>query len=82
MQTVIRQFTDTNATRLYIFLDDLHYLPSVEQPKLLDLVHGAVRDSDAWLKVARESDISQAGFKKNPCSAYKPGMTQIILIWM
>ena len=52
MQNVIRQFTDTNATRFYIFLDDLHYLPSAEQPKLLDLVHGAVRDSDAWLKVA------------------------------
>ena len=51
MQTVIRRFTDTNASRFYIFLDDLHYLPSVEQPKLLDLVHGAVRDSDAWLKV-------------------------------
>lgn len=52
MQNVIRQFTDTNATRFYIFLDDLHYLPSAEQPQLLDLVHGAVRDSDAWLKVA------------------------------
>ena len=52
MQNVIRQFIDTNATRLYIFLDDLHYLPSVEQPKLLDLLHGAVRDSDAWLKIA------------------------------
>ena len=52
MQNVIRQFTDTNATRFYIFLDDLHYLPSAEQPKLLDLVHGTVRDSDAWLKVA------------------------------
>ena len=52
MQNVIRQFADTNATRFYIFLDDLHYLPSAEQPKLLDLVHGAVRDSDAWLKVA------------------------------
>ena len=52
MQTVIRRFTDTNASRFYIFLDDLHYLPSAEQPKLLDLVHGAVRDSDAWLKVA------------------------------
>ena len=52
MQKIIRQFTDTNATRFYIFLDDLHYLPSAEQPQLLDLVHGAVRDSDAWLKVA------------------------------
>lgn len=52
LQNVIRQFADTNATRLYIFLDDLHYLPSTEQPKFLDLIHGAVRDSDAWLKVA------------------------------
>ena len=52
MQNVIRQFSETNATRLYIFVDDLHYLPSTEQPKLLDLIHGAVRDSDAWLKVA------------------------------
>ena len=52
MQNVIRRFTETNATRFYIFLDDLHYLPSAEQPKLLDSVHGAVRDSDAWLKVA------------------------------
>ena len=52
MQNIIRQFADTNATRFYIFLDDLHYLPSAEQPKLLDLVHGAVRDSDVWLKVA------------------------------
>ena len=52
MQNVIRRFADTNATRLYIFVDDLHYLPSMEQPRLLDLIHGAVRDSDAWLKVA------------------------------
>ena len=52
MQKIIRRFADTSATQFYIFLDDLHYLPSAEQPKLLDLVHSAVRDSDAWLKVA------------------------------
>ncbi len=52
MQKTIRRFADTNETQFYIFLDDLHYLPSAEQPKLLDLVHSAVRDSDAWLKVA------------------------------
>ena len=51
MQRIIRRFADTSATQFYIFLDDLHYLPSAEQPKLLDLVHSAVRDSDAWLKV-------------------------------
>ena len=52
IQKVIRRFADTNETQFYIFLDDLHYLPTKEQPKLLDLVHSAIRDSDAWLKVA------------------------------
>ena len=65
MQNVIRRFADTNATRFYIFLDDLHYLPSAEQPKLLDLVHGAVRDSDAWLKVAGIKHLTR-WFQANP----------------
>ena len=65
MQNVIRQFADTNATRFYIFLDDLHYLPSAEQPKLLDLVHGAVRDSDAWLKVTGIRHLTR-WFQANP----------------
>ena len=65
MQTVIRRFTDTNASRFYIFLDDLHYLPSVEQPKLLDLVHGAVRDSDAWLKITGIRHLTR-WFQANP----------------
>ena len=65
MQNVIRQFADTNATRFYIFLDDLHYLPSAEQPKILDLVHGAVRDSDAWLKVTGIRHLTR-WFQANP----------------
>ena len=30
MQKIIRRFADTNGTQFYIFLDDLHYLPSAE----------------------------------------------------
>lgn len=65
LQHIIRRFVDTNSTRFYIFLDDLHYLPSSEQPKLLDLVHGAVRDSDAWLKVAGIRHLTR-WFQANP----------------
>lgn len=65
MQKVIRRFTDINATRLYIFVDDLHYLSNMEQPKLLDLIHSAVRDSDAWLKVVGIKHLTQ-WYQSNP----------------
>jgi len=51
-QAILSRFLLSNALRLFIFIDDLHYLPVREQPKFLDLVHGMVRDCDAWLKVA------------------------------
>jgi hypothetical protein len=51
IQTIIRRFLETTGTSLYIFLDDLHYIDSKEQPILLDMVHGSVRDCSAWLKV-------------------------------
>ena len=51
-QAVVRRFLESNATRLYIFLDDFHYLPRQDQPFLLDMIHGLVRDTDAWMKIA------------------------------
>lgn len=51
-QRVIRRFLAAAACKLYIFLDDLHYLTRDHQPFFLDLVHGVTRDVDAWIKVA------------------------------
>jgi hypothetical protein len=52
MQTLIRRYIETTGVSLYIFLDDFHYLDKRQQPQLLDMVHGCVRDCDVWLKVA------------------------------
>ena len=52
VQTALRGFLGLRHTALYIFLDDFHYLERAEQPRLLDMIHGCVRDCDAWLKVA------------------------------
>ncbi len=52
MQALIRRFVETEENSLYIFLDDFYYLDKREQPQLLDMVHGCVRDCDAWLKIA------------------------------
>lgn len=52
MQTLLSRFLSNVGCRLYIFLDDFHYLNRDHQPRVLDMIHGAVRDCDAWLKVA------------------------------
>ena len=50
-QTISR-FGQTTGIRIYMFLDDFHYLARDQQPELLDLLHRATRDCDVWLKVA------------------------------
>jgi hypothetical protein len=37
---------------IYIFLDDVHYLPFGDVPDFLDLAHAVTRDNNVWLKVA------------------------------
>ncbi len=52
VQRALGRFLDVEGTSLYVFLDDFYYIPRDEQPRVLDLLHGCVRDSNAWLKVA------------------------------
>jgi hypothetical protein len=52
IQHLISRFVDSADVGLYIFVDDFYYLPRERQPLLLDMLHGAVRDTDAWLKIA------------------------------
>src|SRR5260221_829249 len=59
MQQSLKRFLDTSSVRLYIFIDELHYLSRSEQPRLLDMVHGSVRECDAWLKIAGIRHLSQ-----------------------
>ncbi len=49
---LLRQYLSATDTRLFLFLDDFHYLSRDDQPYLLDILHACVRDADAWLKVA------------------------------
>jgi hypothetical protein len=52
LQQACARFCLGAHTSLFIFLDDIHYLPSADVPKLLDLLHGVTRDAPVWLKVA------------------------------
>ncbi|MFI2557918.1 hypothetical protein [Nocardia farcinica] len=52
VQRILKRFLDSNGVRLYVFVDDFYYIPRKDQPMLLDMLHGCVRDCDAWLKIA------------------------------
>lgn len=60
LQTMLRRSLVQLNAKLYVFLDDLHYLtPRSRQPLLLDMIHGAVRDCPAWMKVASIRHLSR-----------------------
>jgi hypothetical protein len=44
--------TRTTKQSIYVFLDDYHLLDNDEQPRLLHLLHGALKGANGWLKVA------------------------------
>jgi AAA ATPase domain len=65
VQRMLNRFLSGIGRSMFIFLDDFHYLPRSTQPQVLDLLHGAVRDNDAWLKVAAIRHLAR-WFQSNP----------------
>lgn len=72
VQKVVKRFISSANCRLYIFLDDLHYLRRQDQPLLLDMVHGFTRDIDVWIKVACIKHLSR-WFEHNPPMGLQTG---------
>ena len=52
LQQECSRFTLQGQRVIYLFVDDVHYLPSAEVPYFLDLLHGITRDNLVWLKIA------------------------------
>jgi hypothetical protein len=52
MQQLLRRFGESSGKPIYVFLDDFYYMRREDQPAVLDMIHGCVRDTDVWLKIA------------------------------
>ncbi len=55
----VKRFSISTGRRIYVFVDDFHYLLQETQPHVLDLLHGVVRDCDAWIKVGAIKHLSR-----------------------
>lgn len=51
-QRALSNYLALEGARVFAFIDDFYYVPRDEQPLLLDMIHGAVRDTNIWLKIA------------------------------
>ncbi|WP_194724221.1 ATP-binding protein [Noviherbaspirillum malthae] len=52
LQQACSRFCIQVQASMFIFLDDIHYLPSSDVPHFLDALHGITRDNPVWLKIA------------------------------
>lgn len=52
IQRSLKRSLDYLDLDLYVFVDDFYYVPRRDQPAVLDMLHGCVRDSRCWLKIA------------------------------
>jgi hypothetical protein len=52
LQQLFSIFAVETQSPLFLFVDDVHYLPIQDVPFFLDLLHGLSRDNPVWLKVA------------------------------
>jgi hypothetical protein len=48
----LQALTRVTKSHIFVFLDDFHLVAQIEQPKLLHLIHGALKGANGWLKVA------------------------------
>jgi hypothetical protein len=52
INALLKLYCTEVQTPIFIFLDDVHYLPYGDTPGFLDRVHSLTRDNPVWLKVA------------------------------
>ena len=52
VQYLLHVFGEEMQQDLFLFLDDIHYLPMKETLQFLDMMHGITRDNNVWIKAA------------------------------
>jgi len=71
----ITKLTENNA---FVFLDEFHLLDRDEQPKVLHLLHGALKGANGWLKVAGLRSLLNYYSAQTRQGLQVPGDAQII----
>lgn len=78
VQHAIKRALELLGVQLFVFVDDFYYVPRADQPELLDVLHGCVRDCQAWLKIASIRHLTR-WFTSNPPRGLQTGQDADII---
>jgi hypothetical protein len=76
----LQEITKTTGDHAFVFLDDFHLLDQAEQPKILHLVHSALKGANGWLKVAGIRSLLNHYSARERIGLQVPGDAQLILL--
>ena len=74
----LSRHVETWANHLFLFLDDFYYLSRMDQPYVLDLLHGCTRDINVWMKVASIQHLTR-WFQASPPVGLQSGQDADII---
>jgi energy-coupling factor transporter ATP-binding protein EcfA2 len=78
IRRALQDITEITGNHAFVFLDDFHLLDSDEQPKILHLVHSALKGANGWLKVAGIRSLLNYYSARDRIGLQVPGDAQLI----
>src|SRR5258708_18100532 len=76
----LQDITKLTEDHVYVFLDDYHLIDSDEQPKILHLLHAALKGANGWLKVAGIRSLLNYYSARDRIGLQVPGDAQLIAL--
>jgi hypothetical protein len=78
IKRAVSKLTSATKNHAFVFLDDFHLIEHDAQPELLHILHGALKGSNGWLKVAGLSSLLSTYSAGNRHGLQVPGDAQVI----
>ncbi len=72
VQTFLKHSLNALGTDLFVMVDDFYLIPRDLQPEVLDMLHGCMRDTRSWMKVATIKNLSR-WFTADPPTGLQTG---------
>jgi energy-coupling factor transporter ATP-binding protein EcfA2 len=78
LRRLISALTSSADADVFVFLDDYHLVDNIQQPKVAEAIHGALKGARGWLKVAGLRSLLKVYDPATKKGLQSPGDAQVI----
>jgi hypothetical protein len=80
IKRALSEITKATKSHAFVFLDDFHLLDFEEQPRILHLIHAALKGANGWVKVAGLRSLLNYYSARDGVGLQVPGDAQLITL--